>query len=69
MENNTTSVDKGDIAVLMDEHVAVNDEMISYILYPGDSGLVIETDEHTTTLLVSNHVIYVETPSLAKLWG
>jgi hypothetical protein len=57
----------GDIAVLMDEHVGVDDEMRSHILTPGDFGLVISIDDETTTLLISNHIIYVQTFSLAKI--
>ena len=54
----------GDMAVLMDSHVGVDDEMHSYVLTPGDSGLVISVDDETTTLLMSDHIIYVRTFSL-----
>jgi len=57
----------GDIAVLMDEHVGVDDEFYSYVLHPGDSGLVVEITDETTSLLISNHLVYVETRSLEKL--
>jgi hypothetical protein len=57
----------GDIAVLMDSHVGVDDEMRSYVMTPGDSGLVISIDDETTTLLISNHVVYVQTFSLMKM--
>jgi hypothetical protein len=57
----------GDIAVLMDSHVGVDDDMRSYVMTPGDSGLVISIDGETTTLLISNHIVYVQTFSLAKM--
>ena len=57
----------GDLAVLMDSHVGVDDEMRSYVLTPGDSGLVISVNDETTTLLISNHVVYVQTFSLMKM--
>ena len=57
----------GDIAVLMDSHIGVDDEMRSYVLTPGDFGLVISVDNETTTLLISNHIVYVQTFSLAKM--
>jgi hypothetical protein len=57
----------GDIAVMMDSHIGVDDEMRSCILTPGDSGLVISIDGETTALLISNHIVYVHTFSLAKM--
>ena len=57
----------GDIAVLMDEHVGVDDESYSYVLHPGDSGLVVEIEDETTSLLISNQIVYVMTRSLEKL--
>ena len=57
----------GDIAVLMDEHIGVDDEFCSYILHPGDSGLVVDITDQTTSLLISNHIVYVETQSLEIL--
>ena len=57
----------GDLAVLMDSHVGVDDEMRSYVLTPGDSGLVISVNDETTSLLISNNIIYVQTFSLAKM--
>ena len=57
----------GDIAVMMDSHVGVDDDMRSYVMTPGDSGLVISVDDETTTLLISSHIVYVQTFSLAKM--
>ena len=57
----------GDIAVLMDSHVGIDDDMRSYVMTPGDSGLVISVDGETTTLLISNHIVYVHTFSLEKM--
>ena len=57
----------GDIAVLMDSHVGIDDEMRSCVLTPGDSGLVISIDGETTALLISDTIIYVDTFSLAKM--
>ena len=57
----------GDIAVVMDVHVGVDDEMRSFVLTPGDSGLVISVDDETTTLLIASHIVYVQTFSLAKI--
>lgn len=57
----------GDIAVIMDEHVGINDEFVSYVLHPGDSGLVVTDYEGTTLLLISNHLVYVETSSIEAL--
>ena len=57
----------GDIAVIMASHVGIDDEMRSYVLTPGDSGLVISVDHETTALLISNTIVYVETLSLQKM--
>ncbi len=59
----------GDIAVLMDEHVGVDDSLRSCVLSPGDSGLVISVydENNTTALLISDVVVYVETTSIEKL--
>ena len=57
----------GDIAVLMDSHVGVDDDMRSYVMTPGDSGLVISIDGETTTLLISSHIVYVNSYSLEKM--
>ena len=58
---------KGDIAVIMDSHVGVDDDMRSYVLTPGDSGLIISKNGETTTLLISGAVVYVQTYSLKKM--
>ena len=59
----------GDIAVLMDSHVGIDDDMRSYVMSPGDSGLVISISPggETTTLLMSDAIVYVDTFSLAKM--
>ena len=57
----------GELAVVMDVHVGVGEDMSSYILSPGDSGLVLFLDGETTALLISNHVVYVESRSLEKV--
>lgn len=59
----------GKIGVVMDEHVGLGDDSTSYALHPGDSGLIIENDLYTTTLLISGHIIYVRTDSLQTLEG
>ena len=66
MEHNFST---GDLAVIMDSHVGVGDDMTSYVLAPGDSGLVLGVEEEVTAILVSNHVIYVETNSLERMPG
>ena len=57
----------GDIAVIMDSHVGVDDDLRSYVLTPGDSGLIIFMDPETTALLISSTVVYVKTLSLQKM--
>ena len=57
----------GDIAVLMDSHIGVDDDMRSCVMTPGDSGLVISVDGETTTLLISSHIVYVHSHSLEKM--
>ena len=57
----------GDIAVLMDSHVGIDDEMRSYVMTPGDSGLVISIDGEITELLISNSIVYVNSYSLQKM--
>ncbi len=58
---------QGDIAVLMDQHVGVGEDLSSYALYPGDSGLIIELAGSHVALLISGHIIYVCLDSLEKL--
>jgi len=59
---------QGDIAVLMDQHVGVGEDLSSYALYPGDSGLIIElAGPDQAALLISGHIIYVCLDSLEKL--
>ena len=57
----------GDIAVIMDSHIGIGDDMSSYVLSPGDHGLVVTIEEETTTLLMSDHIVYVGTSSLEKM--
>ncbi len=57
----------GEIGVLMDEHVGVGDDLSSYALHPGDSGLVVSVEEETVGLLISGHIVYVRLSSLEKL--
>ena len=59
----------GNIAVLMDQHVGVGDDLTSYVLHPGDSGLVISVDHETVSLLISGHIIYVRRESVEPLEG
>tara|TARA_Y100001970_G_C14235723_1_gene861649 strand:- start:676 stop:864 length:189 start_codon:yes stop_codon:yes gene_type:complete len=59
----------GEIAVMMDEHVGLGIDATSYLLHPGDFGLVIDSDKETTALLISGHIIYVRTESIEKLEG
>jgi len=58
---------QGDIAVVMDQHVGVGDDLSSYALFPGDSGLVINILGENAALLISGHIIYVCLSSLEKL--
>jgi hypothetical protein len=55
------------MAVLMDEHVGVGDDNATYLLHPGDFGLVISLEEDWAALLISNHVIYVQRTSIEKI--
>ena len=63
----------GDIGVLMDCHVGVCDNMGSYALEPGDSGLVVdiiqdqEYQVHQVGLLMLGNIIYVQQASLKVL--
>ena len=63
----------GDIGVLMDSHVGVCDNMGSYALEPGDSGLVVdiiqdqEYQVHQVGLLMLGNIIYVQQASLKVL--
>ena len=63
----------GDIAVLMDCHVGVCDNMGSYALEPGDSGLVVDIIEDTeyeisqVGLLMAGNIVYVQQASLEPL--
>lgn len=63
----------GDIAVLMDCHVGVCDNMGSYALEPGDSGLVVDIiQDHEyrvfqVGLLMSGNIVYVQQASLKPL--
>jgi len=57
----------GDLAAIMDSHVGVGDDMTGYALLPGDSGLVLKVEQDVTALLISNHVVYVETKSLKRI--
>ena len=57
----------GEIAVMMDEHVGIGEDTSSYLLHPGDSGLVVESDCTHTILLISGHLVYVLTESLQLL--
>ena len=58
---------RGKLAVLMDEHVGLGHDATSYLLHPGDSGLVIDYDDETTALLISGHIVYVRTESCEEL--
>ena len=58
---------QGDIAVVMDQHVGVGDDLSSYALFPGDSGLIINILGENVALLISGHIIYVCLSSLEKL--
>ena len=51
----------------MDEHVGLGHDATSYLLHPGDSGLVIDYDDETTALLISGHIVYVRTESCEEL--
>ena len=63
----------GDIGVLMDSHVGVCDNMGSYALEPGDSGLVVdiiqdqEYQVHQVGLLMLGNIVYVQQASLKVL--
>lgn len=61
----------GDIAVLMDEHVGIGDDLSSYALHPGDSGLVINISGNefngNVALLISGHIIYVCSESVQRV--
>ena len=63
----------GDIGVLMDCHVGVCDNMGSYALEPGDSGLVVDiVEDHEYNvcqvgLLMAGNIIYVQQASLKAL--
>lgn len=57
----------GDIAVLMDQHVGVGDDCTSYVLSPGDSGLVISIENETVSLLIAGHIVYVMRESVESL--
>jgi hypothetical protein len=57
----------GNMAVIMDEHVGVGDDMSSYVLHPGDSGLVIAVDKEIVSLLITGHIIYVGRESVETL--
>lgn len=58
---------KGDIAVVVDSHIGVDDNFQNYVLTPGDTGLIISKDSKTTTLLISGVIVYVQTYSLKKV--
>ena len=59
----------GKLAVVMDDHVGVDDNLRSYVLRPGDSGLVIykEYQSQTVGLLMYGQIVYVEMKSVKYL--
>jgi hypothetical protein len=57
----------GNIGVMMDEHVGIGDDMSSYILHPGDSGLVIAVEQEIVSLLIAGHIVYVGRESVETL--
>ncbi len=61
----------GELAVIMDEHVGIDDNSRSYALHPGDSGLVVYEEYQTQTvgLLMYGQIVYVEMGSVKSLGG
>jgi hypothetical protein len=57
----------GNIGVMMDEHVGVGDDLSSYVLHPGDSGLIIAVERETVSLLITGHIVYVGRESVEIL--
>ena len=64
LKKEKVKVQEGRMARVIDTHCGVGGDGISYILEPGDVGLVVHTTEGITTLLVCGSLIDVREYSL-----
>ena len=59
----------GEIAVVMDPHIGIDDAFRTYALSAGESGLVLHVcyEDNTAALFIGDQIIYVDRSSLLPL--